>query len=371
MSSQANYNQLNAMFAIARASLRSILKSPSAVVFTLAFPLIFIVVFGFIGRGAMHLDLGVTKNSLQNNAVYQALAHDSSFVSLIAETDSAAMYEALRKGNLDAIVSIRPDTVPNRLKIHLTVSDAKAQTRTIVTSVINNIILDTYKHNPAFDAMPILVNPNIEETVISNREYKSIDFILPGQLGFSLLSTGVFGVAFVFLNLRQTMVLKRFFATPIKRPYIVLGEALARLTFAMMGALIIILIGKFVFGFTLVNGVVTVINMLILSVIGLVVFMGFGFLVSGIAKTESSVPPLANIVTLPQFLLAGTFFPISAFPSWLQPISYALPLTYLNDAMRKVAFDGVPLYMLTKDIGILALWGIVVYALAIKFFRWE
>jgi len=363
------YNQLKAMLSIARASLRSILKSPSAVIFTLLFPLIFIVVFGFIGRSSMHLDIGVTKSSLQNNPIHQALA-SMSIVSIVPETDSTEFYDALRKGNLDAVLDIQKDAA-GRLNIYLTTTDAKAQNKTIVTSVLNNIILETYKHNPAFNAMPIPVDPTIHETVIRSREYKSIDFILPGQLGFSLLSTGVFGVAFVFLNLRQTMVLKRFFATPIKRPFIVLGEALARLTFALTGALVIILIGKFLFGFTLVHGVVTVINMLLLSVLGLIVFMGFGFLVSGIAKNESSVPPLANIVTLPQFLLSGTFFPISAFPKWLQPISNALPLTHLNAAMRQVAFEGVPLYMLGKEIGILVLWGIVVYALAVRFFRWE
>ncbi len=42
------YSQLRAMFAITRASFRSITRSPSAIVFTLLFPLIFIIVFGFI-----------------------------------------------------------------------------------------------------------------------------------------------------------------------------------------------------------------------------------------------------------------------------------------------------------------------------------
>jgi len=73
------------------------------------------------------------------------------------------------------------------------------------------------------------VSPQIEK--IPGRIYREIDFILPGQLGFSLLSAGVFGVAFLFFNLRQHLVLKRFFATPIRRSYIVLGEAISRVIF--------------------------------------------------------------------------------------------------------------------------------------------
>jgi ABC-2 type transport system permease protein len=211
----------------------------------------------------------------------------------------------------------------------------------------------------------------LKETTVSGREYKYIDFILPGQLGFSLLSSGVFGTAFVFLSLRQTLVIKRFFATPVKRYSIVLGEMLARIVFALTGALFIIMIGHLVFGFTLIHGFVTVLNMLVLSLIGLIIFMGFGFTVSGIAKNESTVPPLSNIITLPQFLLSGTFFSTSAFPSWLRPLSEALPLTHLNNAMRKVAFEGAGLGDVTHQLFILLIWGVAIYAVAIKTFKWE
>jgi ABC-2 type transport system permease protein len=212
---------------------------------------------------------------------------------------------------------------------------------------------------------------NSDVVKIPGRIYRTIDFILPGQLGFSLLSAGVFGVAFIFFNLRQTLVLKRFFATPIKRSHIVFGEAISRVLFQMITAVVILLVGHFAFKFTLVHGWVTFLELLVLSLIGLVVFMGFGFVVSGLARNESSIPPFANLITLPQFLLAGTFFSTDAFPSWLQPICKVLPLTHLNDAMRNVAFEGAHLADCGKQLGILAIWTVVVYAVAVKVFRWE
>jgi ABC-2 type transport system permease protein len=99
--------------------------------------------------------------------------------------------------------------------------------------------------------------------------------------------------------------------------------------------------------------------------------MGFGFTVSGIAKNESTVPPLSNIITLPQFLLSGTFFSVNAFPKWLQPLSNALPLTYLNNALRKVAFEGAGLGDVTHELLIIALWGVIIYTVAVKTFKWE
>ena len=110
---------------------------------------------------------------------------------------------------------------------------------------------------------------------------------------------------------------------------------------------------------------------MVLSFIALVVFMGFGFVVSGLAKNESTIPPFANMFTLPQFLLAGTFFSIDVFPTWLQPICRVLPLTHFNDAMRKIAFEGAHLNNCLPEIAVLLVWGVVIYALAIKFFKWE
>jgi ABC-2 type transport system permease protein len=136
-------------------------------------------------------------------------------------------------------------------------------------------------------------------------------------------------------------------------------------------AVIIIGIGYFAFNFTLVNGWITFLEIMMLSFIALLVFMGFGFIISGVAKNDSSIPPLANLITLPQFLLAGTFFSIDVFPKWLQPVSNVLPLTYFNNAMRKIAFEGIHLTDCWVELAVLTGWGIVAYAIAIKVFKWE
>jgi len=99
--------------------------------------------------------------------------------------------------------------------------------------------------------------------------------------------------------------------------------------------------------------------------------MGFGFIVSSVAKSESTIPPFANLITLPQFLLAGTFFSIEAFPTWLQPICRILPLTHFNNAMRNISFEGASLASCWKELGILGIWTVVVYTVAFKTFKWE
>lgn len=360
-----SYSHTKAILALAKASFRSIMRSPSAVVFTLAFPLIFILVFGFLGGGRTKIDVAIAPGSDLHNPIIIAL-EKAEIIRLIKNESLANINNNLEKGNYDALVSITKNTngVPAYFT-NVTYTSASLDKGNILKSVLNELSyhLNTQNLKPTVT--------EIRASAVTGRLYRQIDFILPGQLGFSLLSTGVFGTAFVFFSLRQNLVIKRFFATPVKRSSIVLGEAIARIGFALLGALIIILIGHFGFKFTLVHGALTVLNMLILATMGLIVFMGFGFVVSGLAKSESTIPPISNIITLPQFLLSGTFFSIEAFPSWLQPISKALPLTYLNDAMRKVAFEGAGIWDVKQQILIMLLWGLGIYAVAVKTFKWE
>ncbi|WP_298710785.1 ABC transporter permease [Chitinophaga sp.] len=358
------------MWAITRASIRAMFRSPSAVVFSLAFPLVFILVFGFIGGRSGTVRVGIDAASDTATIIYQHLS-SAPKLQLVTGATQAEMEDDLRKGRLTAIIRIQGENLPLNppLDYKIFVKSSTATNPDEKATLLSILKLGISAADDVTYPRPSVAE--VKEETVPGREYRPIDFILPGQLGFSLLSAAVFGTAFLFFSLRQTLVLKRFFATPIHRMYIILGEALSRLLFQSFGSVVIIGLGYFAFGFTLVNGFVTFLEMLILCLFGLIVFMGFGFVVSGIAKTESTIPPMANIVTLPQFLLAGTFFSVDVFPAWLQPICKIMPLTYLNDALRKIAFEGLHLWNLGPQLLVLTIWGVVVYAVAVKVFRWE
>lgn len=358
------------MLAITKASLRAIFRSPSAVVFSIAFPLIFILVFGFIGgSGRVSVSIAFNKQSDTLNPIYSILKNTAG-LKIVNKTDQL-LKEDLEKGRLTAMVDIQKTGQANpAYKIHLTSSEAvNPQNVQVIQSILSAVINGLNQQQFPEKQTVAVVSKDVKQ--IPGRIYRTIDFILPGQLGFSLLSAGVFGVAFLFFNLRQQLVLKRFYATPIKRSYIVLGEAVSRVIFQMITAIVIIGVGHYAFHFTLVNGLVTFLNIMVLSFIALILFMGFGFIVSSVAKNESTIPPFANLITLPQFLLAGTFFSVEAFPSWLQPICKVLPLTHFNNAMRNIAFEGSSLLECGKELGILGIWIVIVYAVAFKTFKWE
>lgn len=364
----AQYSNFTALKALTKASLQSILKSPSAVVFSIAFPLVFIIAFGFLGGSkSFSIRLAMAKDADTTNALYTSLQQNPS-IKWVAYPGDSALEISLKKGVIDGVLDIQTQKMLfPAYKISLNGSEAATDKLHQLRAIINETVYNLNPELAAKMSKELSITINTEKL----RDFKTIDFILPGQLGFSLLAGSVFGTAFIFFNMRQTLVLKRFFATPVRKEIIVLSEGFARLVFQLFTAVIIIAVGYFAFDYHLIHGTATVIQMLFLCILGVMVFMGFGFAVSGLVKSEASIPPLANMITMPQFLLAGTFFAVESFPKWLQPISRLMPLTYLNDALRRTAFEGAGLWDLKLDILVLLIWGIVVYVVAAKVFKWE
>jgi ABC-2 type transport system permease protein len=102
----SSYSNTRATLAIAKASLRSIFRNPSAVVFSLLFPLIFIVVFANIGGGGVTVDVGVAKGCDTLNPIFIGLKA-SKVVNMIVNQPTKEMDKNLSKGSIDAILNIK------------------------------------------------------------------------------------------------------------------------------------------------------------------------------------------------------------------------------------------------------------------------
>lgn len=365
------YNQSKALLAISKASLLAILKNPGALFFSLLFPLIFVWIFGsFGGGGGNQYKLALAQNADTSNALlYQTINHTPVF-NIVRYTDTAQQRIDLEKGRISAIMNI----VSNKDSGNNTVYDIQLKTTTASIIDLQTIIpvLENISNKYEKTLHPQQTNTvTISKQIYSIREYKQIDFVLPGQIGFSILFSTLFGIAFTFYNLREQLVLKRFYASPVNKLSILLGIGFSRLVFQLINVIVLIVVGKYFLGFTLAHGFVTFIEMLTLAILLLLVLMGVGLIFSSIVKTDSMIPMLINIFALPQMLLSGTFFSISVFPSWMQTLCKIFPLTHFNSAIRKVSFEGLGLIDCWQNLGVIGLWIVGVYFLVYKFFKWE
>ncbi|HEX2629195.1 MAG TPA: ABC transporter permease, partial [Chitinophagaceae bacterium] len=364
-----------ALWAITRASFKAIFNQPTAVVFSLLFPIIFILIFGAFGSGGVPTYRITLAPGTDTNTVFYKTMMAGGRFKVQQYADTTVRNKDMAKGRLAAIIGInetKDSAGQSFYSISIRSTSANDDKIGAVQEALRGIGLRLdYERLLADtkDKQSHVTIGQLQRTEV--RKYRQIDFVLPGQLGFSILFSTLFGIAFTFYTLREQLVLKRFYASPVNRIHILLGIGMSRLFFQLMNVVILILFGHFFLNFTLQHGALTFIEMLLVSIIMLFLLMGVGLIFSSIVKTDASIPLLINLFGFPQMLLSGTFFPIEVFPKWLQSICQFLPLTQFNNAVRKISFEGLSILDCYKEIGILAIWMLVIYAILAKVIRWQ
>jgi ABC-2 type transport system permease protein len=365
------YSQAKALWAITKASFKAIFSNPIAIVFSVLFPIIFILIFGAFGNGGGPVyRVALLPGSDTTEGFYRGLQQIPG-VRIVHYRDTITRNKDLQRGRLTALLSITKTMNPTGMP-HYAIG---VRSTTASYNILGQFLASLDYAKLRFEKIGMqqaqeLVK--IEKPVISEvRKYRQIDFILPGQLGFSILFATLFGVAFTFFGLREQLVLKRFYASPVNRIYILLGIGMSRLFFQLINVVVLVLVGYFFLNFTLQNGFRTFLEIMLMTIIMLFLLMGVGLIFSSIVKSDTSIPLLINLFGFPQMMLSGTFFPIGVFPKWLQEICQVLPLTQYNDAIRKISFEGLSILDCWREIGILAIWIAIIYIILVKVIKWE
>ena len=211
------------------------------------------------------------------------------------------------------------------------------------------------------DALPT------SEKASSEPGARYIDFLIPGLLGMNLMNSGMWGVGFALVEMRQRKLLKRFVATPMRRSDFLLALASSRLLLMLVQLVLLLGFGMLAFHMRLMGSWASVI---LISAIGALCFGGLGLLTASRAQKIETVSGLINLVMMPMWLFSGVFFSYERFPALLMPFIKLLPLTALNDALRATILEGATLTAQGSRLLVLLLWGGVSYLLALRWFRW-
>lgn len=211
-------------------------------------------------------------------------------------------------------------------------------------------------------------SPPIEVKHLEKAGSRYIDFLLPGMIGMGLMGGGLWGVGFVVVDMRVRKLLKRFLATPMRRSDFLLSLMLSRLIFTLADVVVLLAFGYFAFG---VRCEGSYLALAVAVLLGGASFAGIGLLIASRAQTMETVSGLMNLVMLPMWVLSGVFFSSERFPEFLQPLINLLPLTALNQMLRGIMLEAKPLLTLWPQLALLAAYGIVTFAIALRIFRWR
>ncbi len=328
------------------------LREPEAVFWVFAFPLLMAVALGIAFRNQKPQPSAIVVERGAHAAEWSAwLARSADLEVTVARADSAEAM--LQRGKVAVLVRDDGSGRPR-----LVFDPARPETRLAHLATLDALERGAGRTDRLAAASDTRTRPGA----------RYIDFLIPGLLGLNLMGTGMWGVGFPVATARQQKLLKRMLATPMRRSDYLLALMLARLVWLVLEVAVVLgfamlLFGVQVRGSWLAFGAVTL--------AGTLAFAAIGLLTVARARTVEAVSGLMNLVMMPMWLLSGSFFSAERFPAWMQPFVQALPLTVVNNGLRAVMNDGAGLAASALPIVVLAAWGVVCFAFALRFFRWE
>ena len=196
----------------------------------------------------------------------------------------------------------------------------------------------------------------------------SLEVIVPGIAGMSIMSTTFVALAMNLVFLREEGVLKRLRGTPLPSGAYLASLAAHAVTNTAIQLAIVIGAGALLLGVGLPH------DWLMLAVFagaGVASLAALGVALSHAIPNVDSAPAYVNAIFLPVILVSGVFYDADAAPTFLRDIAQALPLTHLIDGLSAAMVSGAPFAHHVDDLAVLLIWGALGVVLAVRGFSWE
>ncbi|NQW16753.1 MAG: ABC transporter permease [Chloroflexi bacterium] len=369
---------MNFYVALTVASLKMYFRNWQGVFWSLFFPGVIMVIFGFINFGGFNApNVGVVDRSNtpvstrlisllesfgSNEALDITVGTEDGLATLLDDGDIDAMFlipEGFAEGDSKSVISVTADI-------------RKPQEKAVALAVLNASLDRLFAEIEDVPAEFVVENRfGVEESSVEVDEEDFADFLVPGIAAMAIMQGGIFGVVFSLVRFRAQGVLRRLFATPIGPRHFLVGQVITRLTISLIQAYILLITGALILGVSVGGSVAAWLSLTVLALLGGALFISMGLAISGWAKTEDTAAPLSNIIALPMMFMSGIFFPVDVLPEAMRSVVQFLPLTYLADGMREAALDGSSLLELGPELLGLGIWTAVIFAVATRVFKWE
>src|SRR5262245_282993 len=366
---------MRALRALTFANLKSFIRDRAALFWTLAFPIVFVVLFGtiFAGGGGSDYRLGwVDQDGSTTAAALRKGLADNAPVTLTNGTFEEAKAQ-MQRGDLDGIIVVprglqavieayqagqRPDPV----EVTVITDPSRSNTSQAVQQIAAGVMMGA---NLSFSgSTPLLA---VRTDSLQTQSLNAVSYFVPSILAMALMQLGIFA-AIPLVQQREKLILKRLNATPLPRWTLVGSNINVRLFIAIAQTALIVGIGVALLNVEIVGTWLPILGFVIL---GALTFTSIGYVIASFARTEEAANGMTSIIQFPLMFLSGIFFPLEIMPDWLRGVAVFMPLTYLGDALRQTMVGGAPFAPLTVDALVLGGWLVVTMGVSARFFRWQ
>jgi ABC-2 type transport system permease protein len=327
-------------------------REPEVIFWVFVFPILLALGLGIAFRNKPADAASVAIISGEGSQQVQALLEHSSNTFKIRQRTAEEARTGFRLGKFDVVVE------PNGKGGFQYLYDPARPESVLARTEVDNAIQAASGRKDAVAATSV---------TSSEPGSRYIDFLIPGLLGMNLMNSGMWGIGFALVDMRQRKLLKRFVGTPMRRGDFLLALMSSRLILMVIEIGLLLIFGAVFFHLRILGSIFAIV---LLGAFGAIMFGGVGLLTASRAQKIESVSGLMNLVMMPMWIFSGVFFSYERFPTVIQPVIKALPLTALIDSLRASILEGTPLILQWPRLLIMALWGAISFALALKWFRW-
>jgi len=194
-------------------------------------------------------------------------------------------------------------------------------------------------------------------------------YYVPGIIAFGLIAATFSNLSVNVVNYREAGIYKRRRATPVPAIAVIGGRALVAVLTALAITAVLLIIGWAAYGAHIPSR--TAPAFLLDVIVGALVFCCLGFALTTFIRNADAAQPVVQAIVLPLCFISGVFIPVAVLPSWLADIGDVFPVHPLVAALLAAynphtSGSGVS----WSDLAVLAAWGIVGAAVAIRQFSW-
>ena len=197
--------------------------------------------------------------------------------------------------------------------------------------------------------------------------YGSMDISMPAYTALILGTVGFLGVPITISGYRESGVLRRFKATPLRPFTYIAADVVANLVMTLLGMVGLVVVGWLLYRVQFEGHVIAVISAVIF---GGLTMSSIGYLIASSASGARTAQVVGMAIFYPMMFLSGAGIPLEVLPEAIHKVSRFLPLTYVVRLLRGLWFgDAWGDHLLETAIlgGVL----VVCTALSARFFRWE
>lgn len=346
----------SSLFELTKGRWREFRREPSAFFFVIFMPILWMVILGaaFSGKDNIKVHVGWIDGQPTTVQNYQFDISESlgSKPDIILHRGNSADIKLKHlRGEIAAIVTVTEE----KLKISF---DPASQEGANASAIINRTLQEAAGRTDPLEVAT-------EKIVIPGTRY--IDFLIPGLLALSIMTSSLFGTGMLIVSNRRENLLKRYLATPMKPHEYLISHIFGRTFIFAVEVAAILIAGFLMFGFKSVGSYV---GLLAFAFLGTAAFTSIAILCAARTANPATMNGMTNVISLPMMLVAGVWFSRANFPEWLGQIVQYLPLTALVDGLRRITLEGANMSSLVSECLILLAYTLVSTVAATKLFKW-